>query len=85
MGAGCGSACLTFGVSTGVSVPDLSGIQDLPEVALVLWSCVPAFLSALSLCAWCVMLEYGSIWRFWGVFSVVCGVRVGLCGLGALR
>ena len=25
MGAGCGSACLTFGVSAGVSEPDLSG------------------------------------------------------------
>lgn len=84
MGAGCGSACLTFGVSAGVSVPDLSGIQDLPEVALVLWSCVPAFLSALSLCLWYITLEYGSTWRFKGVFSVVCGVRVGLCRFGAL-
>ena len=27
----------------GAYVQDLSGIQDLPEVALVLWSCVPAF------------------------------------------
>lgn len=30
VGAGCGSACLTFGVSTGVRIQDLSGIQDLP-------------------------------------------------------
>lgn len=85
MGAGCGSACLTFGVSTGVSVPDLSRIQDLPEVALVLWWCAPAFLSAFSLCLWCTMLEYGSISRFKGVFSAVYGVCVGLCCLGGLR
>ena len=53
--------------------------------ALVLWSCVPSFLSALSLCLWCVVLEYALISRFKGVFSVVCGVCVGLCCLGALR
>lgn len=68
VGAGCGSACLTFGVSTGVSVPDLSGIQDLPEVALVLWWCVPSLLSALLLCACRVACKCGSISRFKGVF-----------------
>lgn len=47
--------------------------QDLPEVALVLWSCVPSFLSALSLCLWCIALKYGSVSRFKGVFSVVWG------------
>ena len=30
-------------------------------------------------------LRYGSISRFKGVFSAVCGVCVGLCGLWALR
>ena len=53
--------------------------------ALVLWSCVPSFLSALSLCAWCVAFEYGSISRFKGVFSGFWAFRVGLCGLCALR
>ena len=42
-------------------------------------------LPALSLCAWRVALEYGSISRFQGVFSVVQGVCVGLSCLGALR
>lgn len=74
-----------FIVSTGPMIQDLSGIQDLLDVALVLWSCVPAFLPALSLCLWCAMLEYGSISRFKGVFRGFCGVRVGLCCLGALR
>lgn len=59
--------------------------QDLPEVALVLWSCVPAFLSAFSLCLWCVMLEYGSISRFKGVFRGFYMFGVGLYYLGALR
>ena len=53
--------------------------------ARVLWSCAPAFLSALSLCLWHIMLEYGSISRFKGVFRGFYGVRVGLCCLGALR
>ena len=47
VGAWCegftGSACLTFIVSTGPRIQDLSGIQDLPEVALVLLWCVPSF------------------------------------------
>ena len=41
VGAGCGSACLLFGVSTGPEVGRASRLQDLPEVALVLWLCVP--------------------------------------------
>lgn len=85
MGAGCGSACLTFSVSTGPRIQDLSGIQDLPEVALVLWSCVPSFLSALSLCLWCITFEYGSISRFKGVFRGFYMFGVGLCRFGALR
>ena len=53
--------------------------------ALVLWSCVPCLLSALSLCLWCVMLEYGSISHFKGVLAWFLLFRVGLCCLGALR
>ena len=63
----------------------LSRAQDLPEVGsgpLVVCSLI---LSALSLCSWCVVFEYGSISRFKGVFSEVWGVCVGLCGSGALR
>ena len=48
-----------------------SGLQDLPEVGsgpLVVCSLLS---SALSLCLCCVMLEYGSISRFKGVFSAV--------------
>ena len=41
--------------------------------------------SPLSLCAWCVSPEYGSISRFKGVFRGFYGVRVGLCCLRALR
>ena len=54
-------------------------------LAVVLWSCVPSFLPALLLYAWCVVFEYGSISRFKGVFSAVWGCCVGLCGLGVLR
>ena len=53
-------------------------------LALVLWCRVPAFLSALLLCLWCINLEYGSISRFKGVFSAVYGVCVGLYCSGAL-
>ena len=42
-------------------------------------------LSALSLCPWCVVFEYGSISRFKGVFSGFWAFRVGLCFLRALR
>ena len=54
-------------------------------LALVLLSCVPLLLSALLLCLWCVVFEYGSISRSKGVFSDVWGCCVGLCGLRALR
>ena len=63
----------------------IQDLQDLPEVALVLWCRALAFLSALSLCACRVACKYGSISRFKGVFSAVYGVCVGLCCLGALR
>ena len=53
--------------------------------ARVLWSCAPAFLSALSLCSRCVACKICLISRFKGVFRAFCGVRVGLCCLGALR
>ena len=39
--------------------------------ALVLLSCVPLLLSALSLCPWCVALEICLYSHFKGVFSVV--------------
>ena len=60
-------------------------LQDLPELALVLWSCVPSFLSALLLYACRVACKYALISRFKGVFSAVCVFGVGLLGLGALR
>lgn len=58
-----------------------SGSRGCP---LLSWR-VPSLLSALPLCLWWVALEYGSISRFKGVFSVVWGVCVGLCCFGALR
>ena len=42
----------------------LFGVQDLPDVALVLWWCVPRLLSSLLLFPWCVACKYGSISRF---------------------
>ena len=42
-------------------------------------------LSSLSLCPRCVTYKYGSISRFWGVFSAVWGCCVGLCCSCALR
>ena len=84
--------CLPFGVSTGCGRVGSLGLQDLPNVwrwssgrvfqALVV---CPLLLSSLSLCAWCVVFEYGSISRFKGVFSGFWAFRVGLCCLGALR
>ena len=58
---------------------DLKGVGSGPLVVC------PCLLSALSLCLWCITLEYGSISRFKGVFSGVYSVCVGLCCLGALR
>lgn len=58
-----------------------SGFRGCP---LLSWR-VPSLLSSLSLCAWYVSPEYGSVWRFKGVFRGFCGFRVGLCCLGALR
>lgn len=60
-------------------------VQDLPEVALVLWWYVPSLLSALLLFPCRVACKYGSISRFKGVFRGFYGVCVGLCCLGALR
>ena len=48
-------------------------------------SLCPCLLPAFLLCAWCIGLKYGSIWRFKGVFGVVWGCCVGLFGLRALR
>ena len=76
---------LPFIVPTGPEVCRRSRLQDLPEVALVLWCRAPFLLPALSLCACRVACRYASIWRFGGVFSAVWGFRVGLCRFGALR
>lgn len=85
MGAGCGSACLPFGVSAGVGVSgSLCYFADVSKIGQDTAGC-SAFLSALSLCLWCAVLEYGSISHFKGVFSAVWGFGVGLCCLGALR
>ena len=42
-------------------------------------------LSTLSLCLWCIVFEYALVSRFKGVFSVVWGCCVGLCGSCGLR
>ena len=52
--------------------------------SLLSW-CAPCLLSSLLLCLRCVMLKYGSIWRFKGVFRGFLLLRVCLLGLGALR
>ena len=63
--------------------------QDLPEVALVLWSCVPSLLSVLSLCLWCVACKYAFVSHFKGVLTGfvvlmwVCIVRVLCVACGA--
>ena len=85
MGAGCGSAWLSFGVSAGGICAGFRTFRTCHRLALVLWCRVPAFLSALSLCACRVACKYGSISRFKGVFSAFYGVCVGLCCLRALR
>ena len=85
MGAGCGSACLPFGVSTRcrcVGPFEDSGPAGGGSGPLVVRPCL---LSALSLCLWCAMLEYGSISRFKGVFRGFYMFGVGLCCFGALR
>lgn len=85
VGAGCGSACLPFIVSTGVGVSgSLCYFADVSKIGQDTAGC-SAFLPALSLCLWCAVLEYGSISHFKGVFSAVWGFGVGLCCLGALR
>ena len=55
------------------------------RLALVLWSCVPLLLSALSLCPWCVALEICLYSRFEGVFRGFPLLDVGLYCSGALR
>ena len=77
--------CLPFGVSTGGRCVGSLGLQDLPEVGSGPLVVCSVLLSALSLCLWCVVFEYGFISRFKGVFSAVWAFRVGLCCLGALR
>ena len=85
MGAGCGSACLPFGVSAGADVSgSLCYFANVSKIGQDTAGC-SAFLSPLSLCAWCASPEYGSIARFKGGFRGFYGVCVGLCCLGALR
>ena len=79
------SACLPFGVPTGPEVGGASRAQDLPEVGSGPLVVCSLLLSALSLCLWCVALEYGSISHFKGVFRGFPLLDVGLCCLGALR
>ena len=52
------------GVSAGVSVQALGALGPTRMPALVLWSCIPLFLSALSLFPWCIACKYGFISRF---------------------
>ena len=58
--------CRLFGVSIGVG---FRGCRTCQNVGFVLLSCVPLFLSALSLCYWCVACKYGSASRFKGVLA----------------
>ena len=76
------SACLPL-VCPLVQAFEGAGPVGVP--ALVLWSCVPLLLSALSLCPRCVALEICLYSRFKGVFSAVWGCCEGLYCLRALR
>ena len=69
-------------VSTCPMIQDLSGIQDLPEVALVLWSCVP-LLYCFALGALLVNMALFRVFR--AFLARFYGVCVGLFGLGTLR
>ena len=77
--------CLPFIVSAGAGGRGFRCFRTCRRLALVIWSCAPCLLSALLLCSWCIACRYALISRFKGVFSVVWGLRVGLCCLGALR
>ena len=82
-----------------VVCPSRGGASSCPLGAGVpaLWGSGPAggrsgplvvcsvLLSALLLCAWCVVLEICLYSHFKAVFRGFCGVCVGLCCLGALR
>ena len=85
MGAGCGSAWLPFGVSTGAGLQAFEGFRTClnagsgpPVVCSIL-------LSAFLLCLRCIACIYALIQRFKGVFRGFYMVRVGLCCSGALR
>ena len=72
--------CLPFGVSTGCRWSGSLGLQDLPEVALVLWSCVPSFCPLSRFALGALSLNMALFRVFKGVFRGFCGVCVGLCG-----
>ena len=75
----CLSSCPLVQVSGSLRIQDLPSVGSGPLVVC------SVLLSALSLCLWHIMLEYGSISRFKGVFRGFYGACVGLCCLGALR
>ena len=78
MGAGYGSACLPFSVSTGVGVRlfEDSGPTEMP--ALVLWSCAPSFCPLF-----CFMLVVSlanvALFRVFRAFLAWFGVVVWVC------
>ena len=65
------------------------GLQDLPEVALVLWSCVPSFCPLSRFAFGALVCKYALISRFKGVLTGfvvlmwVCIVRVLCVACGA--
>ena len=67
---------LPFCVSTGVGLQDLSRIQDLKELALVLWSCVPCF-CYLSCFALGALLANVALFRVLRAFLAGLGVSCG--------
>lgn len=80
--AGCGSVCLTFGVSIGCRWCRLSGLST-PFVPCSVPSSLPFV--AFLLCLWCVACKYAFICDFKGVFRGFWGADVCLYGLRSLR
>ena len=76
--AGCGSAWLPFGVSTGAEVFRLSMLQDLPELALVLWCAFPAFYPLYGFACGVLCLNM-ALFRVLRAFLAWFGVVVWVC------
>ena len=70
--------CLPFGVSTGCRCVGSLGLQDLPEVALVLWSCVPSF-CPLSRFVFGALLANMALFRVFRAFLARFGRFVWVC------